>query len=73
MQMNKRKNCKLRRIQTVWVSIIVIDFINVRSQIEFGIEQRIMRTNNHQYYWFKYDLGQKYCAPQVRPDWGSNA
>ena len=29
------------------------------------------------YFWFKYDsgqkyLGQKYYAPQVRPDWGSN-
>ena len=25
------------------------------------------------YVWFKYDLGQKYQAPQVRPDWGSNS
>ena len=24
-------------------------------------------------YWFKYDLGQKYQAPQVRPDRGSNS
>ena len=24
-------------------------------------------------FWFKYDLGQKYQAPQVRPDWGSNS
>ena len=23
--------------------------------------------------WFKYDLGQKYCAPQVRPNQGSNS
>ena len=27
----------------------------------------------YQYFWFKYDLGQKYQAPQVRPDWGSNS
>ena len=25
------------------------------------------------YFWFKYDLGQKYYAPQVRPDQGSNS
>ena len=25
------------------------------------------------YFWFKYDLGQKYQAPQVRPDRGSNS
>ena len=25
------------------------------------------------YFWFKYDLGQKYYAPQVRPEWGSNS
>ena len=25
------------------------------------------------YFWFKYDLGQKYHAPQVRPDRGSNS
>ena len=25
------------------------------------------------YFWFKYDLGQKYQAPQVQPDWGSNS
>ena len=25
------------------------------------------------YFWFKYDLGQKYYAPQVRPDRGSNS
>ena len=24
------------------------------------------------YFWFKYNLGQKYQAPQVRPDRGSN-
>ena len=24
------------------------------------------------YFWFKYDLGQKHYAPQVRPDRGSN-
>ena len=24
-------------------------------------------------FWFKYDLGQKYYAPQVRPDWGLNS
>ena len=25
-----------------------------------------------EYLWFKYDLGQKYYVPQVRPNWGSN-
>ena len=25
------------------------------------------------YVWFKYDLGQKYQAPQVRPDRDSNS
>ena len=25
------------------------------------------------YFWFKYDLGQKYQAPQARPDRGSNS
>ena len=25
------------------------------------------------YFWFKYNLGQKYYAPQVRPDRGSNS
>ena len=25
------------------------------------------------YFWFKYDLGQKYQAPQVRPERGSNS
>ena len=25
------------------------------------------------YFWAKYDLEQKYYAPQVRPDWGSNS
>ena len=25
------------------------------------------------YFWFKYDLGQKYYAPQVQPDQGSNS
>ena len=25
------------------------------------------------YFWFKYDLGQKYYAPQVRPDRGSHS
>ena len=25
------------------------------------------------YLWFKYDLGQKYQAPQVQPDWGLNS
>ena len=24
-------------------------------------------------FWFKYDVGQKYHAPQVRPDRGSNS
>ena len=27
----------------------------------------------HLYFLFKYDLGQKYQAPQVRPDRGSNS
>ena len=33
------------------------------------------RTNNviKLYFWFKYDLGQRYQAPQVRPDQGSNS
>ena len=26
----------------------------------------------YSYFWFKYDLGQKYYTPQVRPDRGSN-
>ena len=25
------------------------------------------------YFWIKYDLGQKYYAPQVQPGWGSNS
>ena len=25
------------------------------------------------YFWFKYNLGQKYHAPQVQPDRGSNS
>ena len=25
------------------------------------------------YFWFKYNLGQKYYAPQVRPDQRSNS
>ena len=25
------------------------------------------------YFWIKYDLGQKYYAPKVRPDRGSNS
>ena len=25
------------------------------------------------YFWFKYDLGQKYNAPQVRLNWGLNS
>ena len=25
------------------------------------------------YFWLKYDLGQKYYAPQVRPNWGSKS
>ena len=29
--------------------------------------------NLHLYVWFKYDLGQMYYAPQVRPDRGSNS
>ena len=27
----------------------------------------------HFYIWFKYDLGQKYYAHLLRPDWGSNS
>ena len=27
-------------------------------------------TTAYKYFWFKYDLGQKYYAPKVRPDWG---
>ena len=30
-------------------------------------------TRNSKYFWFKYDLGQKYYSPQVWPDWGSNS
>ena len=30
------------------------------------------KLNNH-YFWFVYDLGQKYHAPQVRPNRGSNS
>ena len=26
-----------------------------------------------QIFEFKYDLGQKYYVPQVRPEWGSNS
>ena len=27
----------------------------------------------HEYFWFKYDIGQKYYAPHVWPEWGSNS
>ena len=27
----------------------------------------------HSYVWFKYDLGQKYCAPQIQPEQGLNS
>ena len=27
----------------------------------------------HEYFWFKYDLGQRYHAPQVQPDRGLNS
>ena len=31
------------------------------------------RSHLYKYFWFKYNLGQKYHAPQVRPDWGSDS
>ena len=34
---------------------------------------RIDWCTGNWWFWFKYDLGQKYNAPQVPPDWGSNS
>ena len=37
-----------------------------------GSSYDLCKTNLEDF-WFKYDLGQKYYAPQVRPDLGSNS
>ena len=36
-----------------------------------GLSDRLMHWQS--IFWFKYDLGQKYHTPQVRPDQGSNS
>ena len=45
-------------------SVYIDDLSKALSKVNIGC---------HLYFWFKYDLGQKYQAPQVRPDWGSNS
>ena len=42
-------------------------------QLEEFANNLITQVSHNRYIWFKYDLGQKYYAPQVRPDWGSNS
>ena len=44
-------------------------------QLEEFANNLITQVSHNRYtcIWFKYDLGQKYYAPQVRPNWGSNS
>ena len=36
--------------------------------IFFGLNFRVLDIHKNRQFWFKYDLGQKYEAPKVRPD-----
>ena len=46
---------------------------NVNSTIQAAITFCFFRCVSNCIFLVKYDLGQKYQAPQVRPDWGSNS
>ena len=35
--------------------------------------ERLVKRQKFIFFWFKYNLGQKYDTPQVRPDRGSNS
>ena len=50
----------------------VIHSLKDKSGSEKLEDQDILQVARDFYVWFKYDLGQKYYAPQVRPDRGSN-
>ena len=56
------------------ICILMIPCHSLRNLRSSGnLECDHFKTVLIKYVWFKYDLGQKYYAPQVRPDWGSNA
>ena len=43
-----------------------------KCSLSDGIEKTRFWWQFSRYFWIKYDIGQKYYAPQVQPDWGSN-
>ena len=70
----------------VWLGFaVVVVFIKNNQQplfcsiciIFYNLQKRSTDLLFHlcctKYVWFKYNLGQKYQAPQVRPDWGSKS
>ena len=55
-------------------SITHIGFYLAHTQLTSKISLNITTNEKRdKFIWFKCDLGQKYYAPQVRPDWGSNS
>ena len=60
--------CKL------WVGLNIILFFNQLEWTLFLCKSTEMKDHlKLLYFLFKYDLGQKYCTPQLRPDRGSNS
>ena len=50
-----------------WIAQVALSILFKRSR-QHGQSGQQLRNS-----WFKYDLGQKYHAPEVRPDRGSNS
>ena len=50
-----------------------ISLWNIRYLLSTVHSNMIWFSENTIYIWFKYDLGQKYYAPQVQPHQGSNS
>ena len=48
-------------------------FVRLDYRRYFRFRPFNLTTLDAKYFWFKYDLGQKFHAPQVRPDRGSNS
>ena len=51
--------------------------LSTSENVLFPVHNHLLTTGADDstlyYVWFKYDLGQKYYAPQVQPDQGSNS
>ena len=70
------KRTKVLMMVSSWMIMCYVTWLEVdgeKHNIPPKNQLRHPLLTQIEYFWFKYNLGQKYCAPQVRSDPGSNS